>query len=73
MTMTQQPDPLENLSRDDLLRVCRRDRWVKEMLSARLSSLVAENVELLAIVRDLQTEMSQIPQNGDVPDPQPVP
>jgi hypothetical protein len=76
MTVTQesQTDPLDSMGREDLLRIARRDRWVKEMLTSRLTSVVTENVELLAIIRDLQIEMAQlqaIPRDGDASGPQP--
>jgi hypothetical protein len=73
MTTIQEQDPLESLGRDELLRVARRDRMVKEMLSNRIAALFAENAELLAIIRDQQVDMARmqapVPQDGDVSQP----
>src|SRR5262245_28468757 len=58
---------VEDLSREDLLRVLERDRFVKEQLSIRLASTIAENVELLGLVNELQRDLaSRLPTtNGD--------
>lgn len=49
---------VDDLSRDDLLRVLERDRFVKEQLALRVANLTAENVELLGLVAELQRELA---------------
>ena len=43
-------DPIYELSREDLIEVCLRDRMVKQQLAARIGGLMAENCELLVLL-----------------------
>lgn len=45
---------LEDLSREDLLKIMARDRFVKEQMSARFGALMLENTELIGLVQELQ-------------------
>jgi len=49
---------LDDLSRDDLIKVANRDRFVKEQLTQRIAAVMAENVELFGIVRELEAELA---------------
>ena len=51
---------IEDLSREDLLRVIQRDRFVKEQLSVRVAGLVHENLELTAIIQELQGTLNEL-------------
>ena len=64
---------IEDLSREDLLRILNRDRFVKEQMSARIGSLIHENIELLGIIQELQGSVSQVQaaSNGEVTTPVP--
>jgi cell division protein FtsB len=55
---------VEELSREDLIAVMHRDRLVKAELSQRVGALVAENVELFALVRELQGELDAVRQSA---------
>ena len=78
------PTNIDDLTREDLVRVVQRDRFIKEQLSARIASVMHENVELVAIIQELQqdlgslregqaTLMSDMASNGEVsPEPAPV-
>jgi hypothetical protein len=57
---------IDDLSREDLLRILNRDRFVKEQLSARVANLMHENLELLAIIQESRSS------DGEVPTPEPV-
>jgi hypothetical protein len=50
---------IEDLSREDLLKVMARDRQVKGDLANRLAATLAENSELMAIVRELEGELNE--------------
>ncbi len=51
----------------DLVRAAARDRFVKGQLSARIASLVQENLELVSIVQELQEQQQPQPlANGEV-------
>jgi len=57
-------DPrLAEFSPEELHRLIARDRWVKQMLNERCASLLLENVELMAIVQELQQELSELRQS----------
>ena len=58
---------LDQLSHADLMSVVTRDRFVKEQMSGRVASLVQENLELLALVRQLQGEVQQLRQSSADP------
>ena len=62
---------IDGLSREDLLRVVQRDRFVKEQMSARLAGVLHENVELLGLLQEAQTEIAQLRgrSNGEVSTP----
>lgn len=49
---------LEQMSREDLLRVAARDRFVKGQQDNRIALLIRENLELLAIVQEQQSELA---------------
>ena len=49
---------LDDLSRDDLIKVMNRDRFVKEQLAGRIAALTTENVELYGIVHEMETELA---------------
>ena len=55
---------LEQLSHADLMSVVTRDRFVKEQLTGRVANLVQENLELLALVQQLQREVQQLRQSS---------
>ena len=66
---------MEEFSREDLLRVLQRDRYVKEQLAARVGSLMHENLELMGIVQELQRDLAALQEgqatlNGEVLTPQ---
>jgi hypothetical protein len=62
---------IEDLSREDLLRVLARDRFVKEQMANRIAALVHENIELVAIVNETQAALGQLrgQANGEVTTP----
>lgn len=49
---------IDDLSRDDLVKVLTRDRFVKEQLTQRVAALTAENVELYGLLRELEAELA---------------
>lgn len=67
---TTNPDP----SYEDLVRVVKRDHFVKQQLSGRLAALIQENLELVSMLQE-QGEVSQpshtheghTHSNGEVP------
>lgn len=59
---------LEDLSREDLLRVLARDRFVKEQLAGRIAGLIAENTELLGVIQELSSNQ-EVPEEGGVSSP----
>ena len=63
---------IEDLSQEDLIRILQRDRFVKEQMAGRLAAMTQENLELLAIIQELQGERQQTlsASNGEVPTPQ---
>lgn len=60
---------LEDLSREDLLKIMQRDRFVKEQLAQRLGAVMAENVELLGLVQELQAELSEATKSSPAEEP----
>lgn len=58
---------VEDLTEEQMIQVIKRDRFIKEQLTARIAALTTENVELLAIIQE-QTYMLQqpVPVNGDI-------
>ena len=62
---------IEDLSREDLIRILQRSNFVKEQMAGRLAAMTQENLELLAIIQELQEgQQSRSASNGDVPTPQ---
>jgi PP-loop superfamily ATP-utilizing enzyme len=57
---------IEEFSREDLLRILHRDRFVKEQLSGRVASLMHENLELMAIVQELQQTLVDLRESATV-------
>lgn len=45
---------VEDLSREDLVRIVLRDQGVKRELHGRIGALMGENVELLIVINELQ-------------------
>ena len=62
---------IEDLSREDLLRVMQRDRFVKEQMANRIAALVHENIELVGLVNETQAEIRELrgQSNGEVTTP----
>lgn len=51
------------VSREDLIRVIERDRFVKAQMSDRIAAMVRENLELLSIVQELQRDLNDVRQS----------
>lgn len=51
---------IDNLSREDLVRIVRRDQAVKAEQSARLGGLMTENLELLVVINEQGAEIGQL-------------
>lgn len=66
---------------EDLMRVVKRDHFVKSEMSSRIAALVRENLELMSIVQEQQQDLADLregqqllahthdtrpPSNGDV-------
>ena len=51
---------IDDLSRDDLVKVLARDRFVKEQYLQRIAALTSENVELFGILREMETEAASL-------------
>ena len=62
---------IEDLPREDLLRVMQRDRFVKEQMANRIAALIHENIELVGLVNEGQAELRELrgQANGEVPTP----
>lgn len=56
---------VEDLTAEQMAQVIKRDRFIKEQLSARIGALMAENVELLAIIQEQNAMLQPVPVNGD--------
>ena len=56
---------VEDLTAEQMVQVIKRDRFIKEQLSARVAALLSENVELLAIIQEQNAMLQPIPSNGD--------
>lgn len=54
---------LDDLSRDDMIKVLQRDRFVKEQQGARIAALLQENLELTAIIQEMQGELGELRQS----------
>ena len=55
----QQQVAIEDLSRDDLVRILQRSENVKRELSGRVGAVIAENVELYAVINELQGALNE--------------
>lgn len=53
---------LESFTQEELVRMVRRDRFVKDQQSERIKMLLAENLEMLAIIQELQGELAAVRQ-----------
>jgi hypothetical protein len=54
---------INELTREDLLRVVQRDRFVKGEMASRIAALVQENLDLVAIVQELQQDLADVRQS----------
>ena len=54
---------LDDLSREDMAKVIMRDRFVKEQQGLRITALLSENLEMLAIVQELQADLADARQH----------
>jgi hypothetical protein len=70
-TQQQEQPKLEDFSKEDLIRIVKRGQFVKEQMSQRIIALLSENLELLAIVQELQGDATVVraQSNGEVPHP----
>lgn len=50
----------EDLTKEDLIRVTIRDRYTKGEMAARIGALVQENLDLLAIIQELQQDLVDV-------------
>lgn len=65
MNGQQQAMPaIEDLPPEDLHRLIKRDRFIKEVLVNRSAQLALENCELLAVVQELQGQLIQLQQDA---------
>lgn len=53
----------EELSQSDLRRIITRDRFVKGEMSSRIAALVQENLDLVAIINELQQDLADVRQS----------
>ena len=60
--MSNITNSIEDLSREDLLKILERDRFVKEQLAFRIANLTSENVEMLGLVQEMQHELVELRQ-----------
>jgi hypothetical protein len=54
---------INELTREDLVRVVQRDRYVKGEMASRIAALVQENLDLVAIVHELQQDLADVRQS----------
>lgn len=55
-------DP-NDMTKEELIRVTQRDRWVKAQMAERIASLVQENLGFLAIIQELQQDLADVRQS----------
>jgi len=68
---------VDDLTREDLMTMFRRERFVRSQMEQRLGAMIAENIEMVGIIQDLQNELSihkhghtHLPEsNGEAPVP----
>jgi hypothetical protein len=58
---------IEDLSREDLLKIMARDRFVKDQLAQRLNALTVENVELVGILNEIERELAEARKEHEPP------
>lgn len=70
-TPAAQPQ-LEDFSKEDLIRIVKRNQFVRDHMNQRITALLGENLELLAIVQELQGDNQQLKavSNGEVLHPE---
>ena len=68
MNQGQQSVNIEDLSRDDLVRIVMRDQNVKRELHGRIGAVMGENVELLVVINELQQTVNQAQASVQQPD-----
>jgi hypothetical protein len=49
---------IDDLTREDLLAMFRRERFVRAQLEQRVGSLIGENTEMIGVIQDLQNELA---------------
>jgi hypothetical protein len=50
---------IEDLDREGLLKVMARDRYVKQQLAERITGLVSENTELIALINEMDSDLAE--------------
>lgn len=53
---------IDDLTREDLLTMFRRERFVRGQMEQRVGSLIAENIEMVSIIQDLQNDVTVLRQ-----------
>jgi hypothetical protein len=51
---------IDDLSNEDLKGMVRRNHFVRGQLEQRVGALIAENIEMLGIIQDLQGEIGRL-------------
>jgi transcription elongation GreA/GreB family factor len=71
MSDTQQRQ-YEDLSQEELVRLVKRSQFVREQQNQRMIGILSENLELLAIIQELQADLAaaRADSNGEVPHPE---
>lgn len=71
-TQQEQQPRLEDFTKEELIRIIKRNQFVKEQMNQRITGLLSENLELLAIVQELQGDVSTLRgnTNGEVSHPE---
>jgi hypothetical protein len=49
---------IDDLTREDLLTMFRRERFVRGQMEQRVGSLIAENIEMVGIIQDMQNDLT---------------
>jgi hypothetical protein len=67
-TQQQPRERLEDFSKEELVRIVRRSQFIREQQNQRMSGLLGENLELLAIIQELQADLDAVrgSSNGEV-------
>lgn len=71
-TTPAQPQQLEDFTPEELIRIIKRNQFVRDQMNQRITALLGENLELLAIVQELQADNQQLRviSNGEVSHPE---